>query len=91
MKKSFDFLKFYKAKINYQKEDDLHPLRIPNGSTIHVHPLWEIDRGDYIGQFAFMPAEGYHWIPECDLEILEEIDYDQYKEANNLFTLIRGN
>ena len=32
--------------------------------------MWEIEDGDYVGQWAFMAdSEHFGWMPECDLEI----------------------
>jgi hypothetical protein len=80
--------KCYNAKIEYKRTDDLRPEALPNGSNVIVKALWIADENEnYAGQWIMMPANGHHWLPQCDLIIKEEVPYDVYRTEEKKFKL----
>lgn len=71
--------KYYKGRIKYHRTDDLRPESLPNGSEVHLQAMWIAEDDErFAGDMIFQPAEEHHWLPERDLEILNEITFDEY-------------
>lgn len=68
----------YKARVKYHRTDDLRQDgKIPDdGAEIEVRAMYRHDSDEsFPGQMIFLPVDERYsfWLPECDLEILEEI------------------
>lgn len=71
--------KFYKLLVKYHRTDDLREGAVPNGSTIFANAVWIADNDEnFSGDVIFQPAECSFWIPERDVEVIEEIPFKQY-------------
>jgi hypothetical protein len=78
-----DFMKCYKAKIKYQSFD-LKEGALPDGTIAHFMTSFRLHEDEsYPGDWAMMPAEGNFWIPSREIEIIEEITYEQYKRIED--------
>ncbi len=65
-------LKYYKAKVNYHRVDDLKPDSLPNGSEIIVQALWRAGEDEkYPGDWVFS-SDGYNY-PARDLMIISNV------------------
>jgi hypothetical protein len=76
--------KFYKARIDYSTTHDLRENTLPNGSLTHLQSLWIADYDErFSGDMIFQPAESPFWIPERDLNILNEITKEEFYDIQS--------
>ena len=84
-----DEFKRYKGRVDYKHTDDLNPNAPENGSIIYFTPGWIIEKTDskrYAGQWAMCClVHGVGWIPEEDLEDIQEVGDLEYTEAINKY------
>lgn len=76
-----ELFKYYKARTNYHRLDDLKKGAVPNNVEIMVQALYVADDYEkFAGDLIFQTPNNVHWIPERDLEILSEIPREEYLE-----------
>jgi len=69
----------YKVRINYLRTDDLGPDAAPNGSVTIAQALWIAeDRERFAGDVIFQPANGVGWIPQREIEVLQDAEFGDY-------------
>lgn len=75
-------LKHYVARVKYAYPLDVKPDAPPEGALVHIHFAYNITDGTsraYAGQAAFALAESTYILPECDLQIIRECDYEEFQ------------
>ena len=66
--------KKYVARIRYHRTDDLQPDALPDGTELLVRALWVAEPEEkFAGEWIFEPADRGLWLPERDLEIIQEV------------------
>lgn len=82
----------FRAKVSYHRTDDLKSGAAPDGSIVSVIALWFADSGEkFTGDWIFSIAQGYLWVPERDLELIERIPREVFikdRDENNKNSVI---
>ena len=75
----------FKVKTNYHRTDDIKEGAAPNNTEILVQVYWKSNDDDpFPNDWVFMPSRYRYWIPERDLEIIEEITLEEYSKDRKL-------
>jgi hypothetical protein len=75
----------YKAKTNYHRTDDLREGAAPNNTEMLVQVMWMSGEDDpFPDEWVFQPSRYMYWIPERDLEIIEEVSLEEYSKDREL-------
>lgn len=77
--------KFYRAKINWHRTDDLAEYAPDNNEEVLVHALWIADEDEkFNGDWMLQMSRYLGLIPERDLEIIKEITIEEFEEDRKL-------
>jgi hypothetical protein len=72
----------YRAIIKYHRTDDLKPDAIENGIEVFVQACWVAEDAErFPGDMIFLPNLGHYTLPERDLEIIEEVPFELYRNS----------
>lgn len=78
---TIESFKYYKAKVNYHRTDDLAEYAPDNGTIVLVSSQWVADEDEtFKGDWMFSMSRYFGNIPQRDLNILEEISIEEYEE-----------
>jgi len=75
----------FKAKVKYHRTDDLKKGAPKNGSIVYIQAVWTAQENEkFATQWIFEVVDSMYWLPECDLELIESIEFKKYSHYQHL-------
>lgn len=82
---TIESFKYYKAKVNYHRTDDLAEYAPDNGTIVLVSANWIADEDEtFSGDWMFRMSRYFGNIPQRDLQILQEVSYEDFENDRKL-------